>query len=351
MSKCLITERHLPLQYWSIYTLEVYSSVVWGGVIRCREAHSRVQYPTEIDDEYISNEGYDFGSALPSTSVNQGFTNSAEGREVSWLKGWNFTTDLYRIIEHATDQFRTRRLQNRPIYPVARLFGEWAPPGSPVMEYVNQMFDQLPDVFKSTLPVTMDSTKDRYSFQAANITATLQLVQMLLFEPDEANIEQKCDVASRLLRMFSRIPVEYLRAISSPLLHHLAGIGSILGSVIERPISEHSYLLVRTILLAMADLLESLESGMHNASPASESLKKHINRIDEYMAKHRSTQVANRPEMNNLKIETLEQQNLGATNFHFQLPEEILQDWPWPFYSAQSNDLLPLKFDWDFSIV
>ena len=309
-----------------------------------------MQYPTEIDDEYISNEGY-VESTSPSTSVNPSFVSNAEGRKVSWLKGWNFTTDLYRIIEHATDQFRTRRLQNRPILSVARLFGDWAPPGSPVIEYVNQMFDQLPPVFKVTLPVTMDSTKDRYSFQAANITATLQLVQMLLFEPDDANIEQKCDVASRLLHMFARIPVEYLRAISSPLLHHLAGIGSILGSVIERPISEQSYLLVRAILIAMADLLENLESGMHNASPASESLKKHINRIDEYMAKHRSTELVSRPEMDNLKVETLDQQNLGATNFQFQLPEEILQDWPWPFYSAQSNGLLPLKFDWDLTMV
>jgi hypothetical protein len=38
-----------------MYTLDFYSSTVWFGVMRCREAHSDVPYPTAIDDEMFED--------------------------------------------------------------------------------------------------------------------------------------------------------------------------------------------------------------------------------------------------------------------------------------------------------
>ncbi len=88
---------------------------------------------------------------------------------------------------------------------------------------------------------------------------------MVLFTAEDATVDQKCAIARELLDGFSQVPVLYLRAISSPLvsqnvlpirlvilttskLYHLAGIGSILGSVIEGPLSESSYHQVREVL-------------------------------------------------------------------------------------------------------
>jgi hypothetical protein len=113
------------------------------------------------------------------------------------------------------------------------------------------MYDELPPSFKETKMTAQNmrgGLEDKFSFQAANITATLQLVRMILFTSEDATVDQKCAIARDLLEGFSRVPVFFLRAISSPLLHHLAGIGSILGSVIENPISEASYLQVRQVL-------------------------------------------------------------------------------------------------------
>ncbi|MCJ1477413.1 hypothetical protein MMC13_006084 [Lambiella insularis] len=327
--------------FWSIYTLEIYSSIVWGGIIRCREAHSRVQYPVEVDDEDFDDDGFHF--IAPPAGV-------SGLRPVSWLRGWNFTTDLYRILEHAIDQFRTRRLQSRSISSATDLFRYRAPPEASVLEAVSVMFASLPQQFKEILPVTMDSTKDRYSFQAANITATIQLVHMLLFTPDEVEVEQKCNIASDLLAVFANVPIEYLRTISSPFLHYFAGIGSILGSVIEGPLSESSYLRVRSILLAMARLLASLESGLYRTAGASERLRKHVTRIDEYMENQRNLELASQHHMlHGLPTNQSGQPNPVATDFQFQLPDEFRQAWPWPFYSAQNSDLLPLRFDWDMS--
>lgn len=93
-------------------------------------------------------------------------------------------------------------------------------------------------------------------------------------------------------------------------MHHLAGIGHLLGSVIQSPLSQWTYLQVRNVLLAMVDLLASLESvlssngtsetypgigGIGSASRGagqgggagkgggSARLKAHVARIDQYM--------------------------------------------------------------------
>ena len=70
-------------------------------------------------------------------------------------------------------------------------------------------------------------------------------------------------------------------------MHHLGSIGAILGSVFEERLSEADYNLVRSVLLALVQLLSNLEV-MHSSAGASEKLKLQITRIDEYMDRQRS---------------------------------------------------------------
>lgn len=91
-------------------------------------------------------------------------------------------------------------------------------PEGTVMNHVLALYSALPSQFRETLPVTGDPTKDLFGFQSANIQATLQLLRMVLFSAEDRGVERKCDVAGELLSVFSRVPVEYLKAISSPLV-------------------------------------------------------------------------------------------------------------------------------------
>lgn len=70
---------------------------------------------------------------------------------------------------------------------------------------------------------------------------------------------------------------------SSFQFHHLAGVGHLLGSIIQSPLSQHTYLRVRTVLLALADMTASLEVALSATSDIAGRLRGHVSRIDTYM--------------------------------------------------------------------
>lgn len=334
-------------------------------MIRCRESQCKVLYPSEVDDEFFSDKGFENRQVEFNSNTNSVLLHADSS---SWLHGWNFTTEMYRILEHAMNYFRRGRPETVGPFSPSNLFRRDAPPQSAVLDKVMSMHAELPSVFKEAREDTAGTIDDIFNFQAANIAATLQLVRMVLFTAEDATVEQKCAVTRELLDGFSNIPVPFLRAISTPLLHHLAGIGSILSSVIEGPLSESSYFQVRSVLLAMADLLASLEVGITPTIGATERLRFHITSIDAYMTSQRqqdlsSTNICQFAVTNTST--SIPDASLGSgsqelqwnshflapqsymnttddisdlrngPHFQFQLPPELLQDWPWPFDMAK----------------
>ncbi|KAJ5495894.1 hypothetical protein N7539_001010 [Penicillium diatomitis] len=357
--------------FWSIYTLDIYASIVWGGIIRYREAHSLVRYPSELDDEYISDQGYDLPQVSP-TPQQSGprDAQAANGLPVSWIHGWNFTTDLYRILEHVADGTRRRFSTANGTVEVWSMFSPASMSEPIVMERVLSMYAALPPQFRETRPTTGDINQDLFGFQSANIQATFQLLRLVLLSAEEIGVDRKCDVAGELLSVFSKVPVEYLKAISSPLLHHLGGIGYILGSVMEGSLSDESYCRVRTLLLEMADLLHRLDSNLHSSAGTSQRLRAQVDRIDGYMRTSRlvnpsaapppaSNDAVNNPQRS-VKAESMVSPDMYTRTVYpsmpastsvshsmmqFRLPPELLTDWPWPLDNSHSEPFLPLAFE------
>lgn len=154
-------------QFWSIYTLDIYASMVWGSMIHHRGCNCAVAYPSEIEDTAPPR------SALPDQS--------------SWLRGWNFTTDLYRILERVMDVIATNRIQSAragppPLSILTHSIGTDAGPSlGSVMPYVNGMYDRLPAIFKQVRPMTGNLDADIDSFQAANIVVTIYVSRFRIF--------------------------------------------------------------------------------------------------------------------------------------------------------------------------
>lgn len=150
----------------------------------------------------------------------------------------------------------------------------------------------------------------------------------------------------------------------------------------EGSLSDASYQRVRTLLyvshisglkgpptdgyrLEMADLLHRLETGLHRAAGASERLRSQVDRIDGYMRNSRLVNLPAAPPppngsaiLMNIKPEPAipprpyaPTHPLGSTPaigdqmLQFQLPPELLSDWPWPLDNSHSEGFLPLAFE------
>ncbi|KAH7088397.1 hypothetical protein FB567DRAFT_524321 [Paraphoma chrysanthemicola] len=342
--------------YWSTYTLDVYASIVWNGIIHARGTNAKVRYPSEVEEDLITH-----FATLPSPQPTS-----------SWLRGWNFTTDLYLVLEQATSILRAKhdRIDNR--IDIAALFGTPVSSSATVLASVNTQFAALPNHFKYFAPSTGDRTQDIFGFQAANIQATMLLLRMVFLCADDdrrnpPDVQLKCNVAAELLAVFKTIPTAYLCGISTPLIYHLAGIGTILGSVMESPLSEIGYEQVRSMLLSIADLLESLESGLSRAANISKGLRAQVEKMDEYMrgqrrrgrsfdgeasavlGTHQQRPLVHDEHLNMDSVGVIddaggahmsgvmgsstsgEAEMLNEWPGELQLPPELLEGWPWPF--------------------
>lgn len=351
--------------FWCMYCFDIYTAVVWNGVIRVREAHCNVMYPSEMDDEMFDDTTAVTTSLVSTPIIASGATRLADSTHMtSWLSGWNFTTDLYRVMEHAVDNFLTRRARLQKRTFLNDIFGEdgnaLASQAS-VLQNVMKMYEKLPRRFKQIQPISFNAQEDRFGFQAANITATVQLLRMVLFSDAGASVADRCGIANEVVEAFMNIPGGYLKAISTPLLHHLAGIGSILSTVYEEPLSESEYLKVRSVLLSMAQLLSNLDTAFEK-STASDRLRDYVSRIDDYMDARRNSFATNRnvtqyaatlplnttsPTGSSVPV-LLSPVGLAMTQTHqaapitttelpqFQLPQDLLNDWPWVFDFAQA---------------
>ncbi len=302
-----------------MYTLDVYSSIVWDGCMHYQESHARVEYPSGKDDP----ENHD--------------TNDG----THWIVGWNFTTDLYRILEHNLTRLRSRSSK-------FNLLGDPLRGGSlsTSQDRVAELYSKLPTVFRQLQPATGNPARDIYGFQSANIQATMALLRMVnLSLEDGADLDTKCSVVSDVLATFHQVPKPYLRAISTPLIYHIGGIGIILGSVMEGSLSGSSCRRVWHLLLSMATLLEDLEAFLHRSAGAGKRLRDLIARLEDYMENwdRRTSQIQVGAELPAPGFQDSPSSGWGDAGMpdlspQFQLPDEFLQDWTWPF--AMSNTYL-----------
>lgn len=94
------------------------------------------------------------------------------GNPVSFLRGWNFVTDLYRILEHMNERLTPAHIRKND--SKVALDCLWKPAKTEndcqtvdnVLAMVQRLYeDTLPDEFKCARPMTGDIWKDRYGFQ------------------------------------------------------------------------------------------------------------------------------------------------------------------------------------------
>ena len=93
----------------------------------------------------------------------------------------------------------------------------------------------------------------------------------------------------------------------------------------------------------MADLLASLEASLTQKGGASERLRALLSRVDDYMSRQRAQDAPSASTFQGTDTREDQQQNFEwpmefdavDDGFSFQLPQELLVDWPWPLDLTQ----------------
>lgn len=316
--------------YWCTYTLDVYSATVWHCFLRSQEIHAYVRYPDDsIEADAATN-------LSPQTTI-----------PVSWVMGLNFSLDLYRVLEHVLNKYRARKFSHDDRRSVDNLVFSDTFKDRDVMQTMLNMYYELPRQFKETPELTGNMEKDRFGYQAANIQATMQLLRMMLFSlEDGPGVDRKCDVANEVLQVFHTIPLDYLKAISLPLIYQIASIGQLLGSILEEPVEIKTYQRARDGVASLAGLLANLEDSLHRPAGLAETLSKQVDMLDEYIRKHTPPQGPPPPNMHQQQPTNM---GSGIVDPSSNLPlispptiaglpglPEMHADWPYQFFENAS---------------
>ncbi|KAH6689740.1 hypothetical protein F5X68DRAFT_74473 [Plectosphaerella plurivora] len=315
-------ERHVRRQFfWSMYRLEVHSALIMGHSVRCPEMQAAVAYPA-ISDDMVD--------ALT------GSLGSLSGIPFGgWLVGWNYITDLYRVLEHVIVQFRARKLSSVNRGSLYIGFESLAPPVDEILSRVLAQRDALPSYLAIAPPPSADLESNMCGFQVANIACTIQLLRITSFSRQDLTFVNASRAAMDLIEEMSLIPVDYLRAIGSPMLQELAGVGHMLSSFIGRQLHPVDYQRLRRVIEAMALFLTNLGPSLPAAVEAGSKLSQHIGRIDDYLQRSQpqDNSILNEPETTHATHEQglqVPTQHFVVPNVNFTIPIEYVEHIPWP---------------------
>ncbi|RDW83629.1 uncharacterized protein DSM5745_03955 [Aspergillus mulundensis] len=285
--------------WWSIYRLEVHTACVLGNFVRTSESRCGVGYP--------------IGAHHPA------FIPGRTGKYEDWFNGWNTTTDLYRVLEHAISELRAKHRQSHSILgpsdsnPVA------------IMARLSEIQQRLLPQFVTPASRSGDNGRNRCGFQAPNIICTIHLARLLACVFDDDGPALACGVAGDLLASITAIPLEYIRAAGSPLIQQLAGVAHILvGLAKKRPLTGLQLSQIEDVVHSVICLLSVLAGQSPIAFTTRDRLTKLLSDLQEVVAPPR-------PDYEVLNTSTTpgDIQTLFNMNVHPDFANELLTDFTW----------------------
>lgn len=242
--------------FWSIYRLEVHTACVLGHYVRVPEAQCDVGYPSGLH--------------------HPAFVPGRDGSFEDWFSGWNYTTDLYRILEHAVVAFRTKSRTHTPSMGII----DHAQRGL-LSEKLSSLQRSLLPQYEKAFLRSDDSGRNRCGFQATNIFCTIHLVRILTSLSDDRDLDTICDTAQEMIDSMRKIPLEYMRACGATLLQQLAGVGHMLCIVAAKEkLSSHFLRKLRLVLGSIAEFLDMTKQHHEPVAMAAFRLRQQLDKLE-----------------------------------------------------------------------
>lgn len=293
--------------FWAMYRLEVHSACVMGHMIRLPEAQLNVGYPVGLH--------------------HPAFVPGRDGDFEDWFAGWNATTDLYRILEHAIVEFRASRNQHTSILHKPAQSSSLA-----IQQRLSKVQDSLSPQFGQIFARSSDSGKNRCGFQATKILFTIHLVRMFSSISAGAELDSVSLVAEEMLASIRKIPSEYIRASGLPLLQELAGVGHILGAIAgKNATSQQDALRLHALLSSIAEFLEDIAAPNSIATTSALRLRAQMEQVEQRVAKGLDVDGVQASEHTRRGDE---QEGLDNRHTQFDLPDMGVADTSFDFWES-----------------
>lgn len=196
-----------------------------------------------------------------------------------WLAGWNAYTDISRAMALAIKQIRLQKSHSSGRGPTLASLEFVNAASRAKFSEAARRIEQLPPALREPFRVTGNPDRDCYSFQAVHLITSFEFLKIKLFCAQNAPIDQRCAIAVKFLHDLDRIPLDYSRAISTPLLYLVAGLGASLlsdGSPRSPALGN-----VRSVLGQLTEWVNNVEAGMMSAKGATERLRAQVLRLDD----------------------------------------------------------------------
>lgn len=226
--------------FWCIYRLEVHSACVFGHLVRMPESQISVLYPR--------------------------ITPAMDLETHAWTAGWDYITDLFRLLEYAI--FSIRGHQNRK-----SVFSVLCERPSPTT-----LFDSFTRLKAKKSPILLKLERQHIRFQsnrckyiAAQVASTETLIHIMTLLYCQAPAREVIEVATKFLEELSNLPLIMFKVASNQIVQQLLGIGHMLHNACRYdngPYRSEG----RRLIAFLGDLVQSLHPDIPSAAGAAERL-------------------------------------------------------------------------------
>jgi Fungal specific transcription factor domain/Fungal Zn(2)-Cys(6) binuclear cluster domain len=237
ISMCDVDDRRRL--FWCVYRLEIHSACVMGHIVRMPEAQVSVLYPR--------------------------ITPAMDPETSAWTAGWDYITDLFRLLEYAIFSLRERK-NHKAVFAV--LCDRPSP---------TTLLDSLARLKASKPRILLldsngnDCQSNRCRYMAIQITCTESLVNIMALLYCQAPARQVTDIAEVLLEEVTNAPLIMFKVASNQIVDQLLGVGHMLYNASQYDSGPYQTEAKRLIAF-LGDLVQNLEHDIPSAAKAGKRL-------------------------------------------------------------------------------
>jgi hypothetical protein len=228
--------------FWCVYRLEIHSACVLGHVVRMPESQVSVLYPR--------------------------ITPAMKSETQAWTAGWDYITDLFRLLEYAI--FSLRGCNNRKA--VLSVFCE-RPSPTTLLDGLARLKASKPRMLLDLDNPSGGYQSNRCRYMAVQIICTETLVNIMALLYCQAPAREIMEIAEAFLGEVDKASLIMFKVAGSQIVHQLLGVGHMLFNASRYDNGRH-WAEAKRLIAFLGDLVKSLDNDIPSAAEAGERLQR-----------------------------------------------------------------------------